>query len=87
MKDLPSISSSADDGDSHLIDGYLEVTDDQAIAAARDLAKLEGIYGGFSGGANLAAAMELLKTKHVGGTVAILVCDSGLKYLSTDLWE
>jgi cysteine synthase A len=52
------------------------------------LAKFEGIYyGGFSGGANIAAAIELLQTQHLGGTVAVLICDSGLKYLSTDLWE
>ena len=71
--------------DKVLVDGYLEVTDDQAIQMARDLAKLEGIYGGFSAGANLAAAIELL-TKHpqhsekTDETVAILICDSGLKY-------
>ena len=75
-----------------LVDGFLEVTDDQAIQAARDLAKLEGIYGGFSAGANLAAAIDLLTNhpQHAGKTdetVAILICDSGLKYLSTDLWE
>lgn len=80
MKDLPMI-------DSALIDGSLQVTDDQAIQLARDLAKYEGIFGGFSAGANAAAALELLKTTHKGGTIAILVCDSGLKYLSTDLWE
>lgn len=78
--------------DKEMIDGFLEVTDEQAIQAARDLAKLEGIYGGFSAGANLAAAIDLLKNhpQHAGKpdeTVAILICDSGLKYLSTDLWE
>jgi cysteine synthase A len=86
MRDLPSIESN-DEGKSALIDGYLEVTDERAIQVARDLAKFEGVFGGFSGGANMAAAVELLKTRHVGGTVAILICDSGLKYLSTDLWE
>lgn len=80
LKDLPMIDSS-------LIDGSLQVTDDQAIQVARDLAKYEGIFGGFSAGANAAAALELLKTTQKGGTIAILVCDSGLKYLSTDLWE
>jgi cysteine synthase A len=34
----------------------------------------------------MAAAMELLQEKHRGGTIAILLPDSGLKYLSTDLW-
>ncbi len=69
------------------IDGYLQVTDEEAIAAARLLARKEGIFGGFSTGANLAAALRLLEGPFSGGTVAFVVCDSGLKYLSTDLWE
>jgi cysteine synthase A len=81
-----------DGGETHLtssslIDGYLEVTDEEAIRATRDLAKYEGIFAGFSAGANLAAAAELLRTTEKGGTVVILICDSGLKYMSTDLWE
>ncbi len=68
------------------IDGYLRVTDEQAMQAARLLARKEGIFGGFSSGANLAAALHLLQGPLAGGTVAFIVCDSGLKYLSTDLW-
>jgi len=69
------------------IDGYLQVPDELAIQVARRLAKQEGIFGGFSSGANLAAALQLLEGSHRGQTIVILVCDSGLKYLSTDLWE
>ena len=69
------------------IDGYLKVTDEQAIEMARRLAKEEGIFAGFSSGANVAAALELLKTSFKGQTAVVLICDSGLKYLSTDLWE
>ena len=90
MANLPCIDDdSSESTKNNLIDGYLEIADDEAITATRDLAKYEGIYGGFSAGANVAAAMQLLKTKHIGPkeTVAILICDSGLKYLSTDLWE
>lgn len=68
------------------IDGYLKVTDEEAIAAARKLAREEGIFAGFSSGANLAGAMKLLRGPCQGKTVAILINDSGLKYLSTDLW-
>ena len=50
------------------------------------LARHEGIIGGFSGGANVAAALDLLRGPHKGQTIAALICDSGLKYLSTDLW-
>ena len=73
--------------DRSLIDGFLTVTDEAAIQATRRLAKEEGIFAGFSSGANLAAAIQLLQTTHAGQTIAILLCDSGLKYLSTDLWE
>ena len=68
------------------VDGYLRVTDSDAIRWARRLAAEEGIFGGFSSGANLAAAAQLLRGSCRGGTVAVLICDSGLKYLSTDLW-
>src|SRR5271157_587475 len=64
------------------VDGYLAVSDEDAIAAARRLACEEGIFAGFSSGANLAAALQILH----GRTVVILINDSGLKYLSTDLW-
>ena len=53
---------------------------------ARLLAKTEGVFGGFSGGANVAAAADLLRGDHKGGVIACVICDSGLKYLSTDLW-
>jgi cysteine synthase A len=69
------------------VDGYLQVSDDEAIQAARRLAREEGIFAGFSSGANVAAALTLLSTTHKGKTVAVLINDSGLKYLSTDLWE
>jgi len=80
MADLPLLNSK-------LIDGYLKVSDGQAIDMTRRLAREEGIFAGFSSGANVAAAMELLKTEFIGKTAVVLICDSGLKYLSTDLWE
>ena len=70
----------------HLIDGYMAVTDEEAIEMTRRLAREEGIFAGFSSGAVVASAMLLLRDKHEGGTVAVLLADSGLKYLSTDLW-
>ncbi len=72
--------------DRSLVSGYLQVTDDEAIAAARLLAAEEGIFGGFSSGANLAGAIQLLRKGEQGATIAFLVCDSGLKYLSTPLY-
>jgi cysteine synthase len=69
------------------VDGYLQVDEDEVVDAARRLAREEGVFGGFSSGANLAAALQLLRGREAGGTVAMLVCDSGLKYLSTSLYE
>jgi cysteine synthase A len=69
------------------VDGHLRVDGDSARRTARRLAREEGIFAGFSSGANAAAALELLGGPCRGGTIAIVCCDSGLKYLSTDLWE
>ncbi len=80
MADLPLLLT-------HLVDGYLQVTDTDAMLATRRLAAEEGLFAGFSSGANVAAALALLRGPHAGQTVGILINDSGLKYLSTDLWE
>ncbi|MCL4349290.1 PLP-dependent cysteine synthase family protein [Ferroplasma acidiphilum] len=73
--------------DESLVDGYLSVTDDEAIDTARYLASKEGIFPGFSGGANVAAAMKLDKTMDRGSIVVTVLPDSGLKYLSSDLYK
>jgi cysteine synthase A len=68
------------------VDGFLQVTDEQAMTVARRLAAEEGIFAGFSTGANVAAALQLLQGAHPAQTIVTIACDSGLKYLSTDLW-
>lgn len=68
------------------VDGYLQVSGSEASGAVRALARDEGIFGGFSSGANVAAALRLLRREMRGKTIAVMICDSGLKYLSTDLW-
>lgn len=68
------------------VDGYVACTDEEATSAARILAAEEGILGGYSSGAQLHGAMELLATREKGNTLAFLVCDSGMKYLSTTLY-
>jgi cysteine synthase len=68
------------------VDGYLRVGDARAIAVARRLAREEGVFAGFSSGAVVAAALALLEGQHAGQTVAVVLADSGLKYLTTDLW-
>jgi cysteine synthase A len=73
--------------DPDLVDGYLQVSGSEAVETARKLARFEGIFAGFSSGANVAAALQVLRGEERGKTVAVMMCDSGLKYLSTDLWE
>lgn len=68
------------------IDGYLTVPDDEAINLARRLAREEGVFAGFSSGAVVACALRMLAEPGAPGTVAVVLADSGLKYLSTDLW-
>ncbi len=72
--------------DTDLIDGFVQVSDADAMTAARELARKEGIFAGFSTGANVHAALKLLRTTEGGSTIVITVNDSGLKYLSTDLY-
>lgn len=68
------------------VDGYLQVSGEEAKCTAQSLARHEGIFGGFSSGANVAAALQLLSGEMRGKTI-VMICDSGLKYLSTDLWD
>jgi cysteine synthase A len=79
MSDLPHLRDIP-------IDGFIQVSGDEAKQTARALARREGIFGGYSAGANVAAALQLLRGEMKGKTIAVMICDSGLKYLSTDLW-
>ena len=69
------------------VDGYLAVSDTDSIELARRLAREEGIFAGFTAGANVAAALQLLRGEFSGKTIAVSICDTGLKYLSTGLWD
>ena len=69
------------------VDGYIQVTSKESVEACHQLACDEGIFAGFSSGANVAAAQQLLRGELKGGVVAITINDSGLKYLTTDLWD
>ena len=72
--------------DRSLVDGYLTVTDAEAVRTARLLAKREGILCGFTSGGNVAAALRLAREATRPLTIATVITDSGLKYLSTDLF-
>jgi cysteine synthase A len=72
--------------DASYCDGYLAIADDEAIGVARRLAREEGVFAGFSTGANVAAALRLAGDCPAGTLIATTANDSGLKYLSTDLF-
>ncbi|RMF92123.1 MAG: pyridoxal-phosphate dependent enzyme, partial [Nitrospinota bacterium] len=69
-----------------LCDGFLTATDNEAIRTARLLGKKEGICAGFSSGANVACALKLARKAEKGAVIVTVLCDTGLKYLSTDLY-
>ena len=68
------------------VDEILTVSSAEAMAMARRLAREEGIFGGTSSGANVAAALRLAKRLGRSATVVTLIVDSGLRYLSTELY-
>ena len=72
--------------DPALADGFLTATDEETIATARLLATREGIFAGFSSGANVACALKLARELPAGTLIATVLPDTGLKYLSTDLF-
>jgi cysteine synthase A len=68
------------------VDEILTVTTDDAKAMARRLAREEGLFAGASSGANVVAALRLAQRLGPGATVATILVDSGLRYLSTDVF-
>jgi cysteine synthase A len=70
-----------------LTDAVMAVTDEDAFATARRLAREEGIFGGISSGANVWMALERAKQLPAGSRIVTTICDSGLKYLKGDLYR
>ena len=74
--------------DTQLYDRVIPVTLAEAKAAARDMARLEGLLVGISSGAALAAADKLAREpENRGKVLAVLLPDGGERYLSTDLFQ
>jgi cysteine synthase A len=69
-----------------LVDEILAVTTDEAKAMARRLAREEALFAGTSSGANVVAAIRVAERLGAGARVVTLMADSGLKYLSTDVY-
>jgi len=69
-----------------LADEIIQVSTTQAQDMVRRLAREEALFSGTSTGANILAAIQVAARLGPGHTVATVSCDSGLKYLSTDLY-
>lgn len=68
------------------VNEIMPVSTADAQAMARRLAREEGIFGGTSSGANVVAALRVAERLGSGATVVTLIVDSGLRYLSTQLY-
>ncbi len=69
-----------------LADEIQTVSTQEAMATARRLARLEGIFAGTSTGANVAVALRVAERLGPDHTVVTVAVDSGMKYLSTELY-
>ena len=70
--------------DGSVVDEVLQVTNDEAIAAAKQLAKTEGMLAGISAGANVHAARQIAsRAGSAGKRIVTIICDTGERYLST----
>lgn len=70
-----------------LVDAIVPVPTADAKAMARRLAREEGLFAGTSSGANVIAAIDTGRRLGSTATVVTLACDSGLKYINTDVYR
>ena len=74
--------------DASLVDGIMQVTDEDALRTSRELARREGVLVGISSGAALYAALQLAKLpENRGKCIVVLLPDTGERYLSTELFS
>ncbi len=77
-----------DNYDSKVVDRVITVSNDNAIAAARNIARSQGLLVGISSGAALHAATQLsLDPANGGKKIVVILADNGERYLSTELFE
>ena len=70
-----------------LADEIIAVSDDQAYHTARQLAEVEGMFGGITSGANVWVALQRAQQLGPGHRVVTVIVDSGLKYLQGNLFH
>ena len=72
--------------DPDLMDGVVTIESEVAIERARQLAKRQGVFCGISSGANVAGAIKVAQERDVD-SVATIICDTGMRYFSTKMFE
>lgn len=71
-----------------IYDEIIRITNDEALETSRMIAKKEGLLVGISSGANVAAARKIAqRPENEGKTIVTILCDTGERYLSTELYE
>jgi cysteine synthase A len=70
-----------------IADEIIPVSTDDAMAMSRRLVRAEALFAGTSAGANLVAAIDLGRRLGPDATVVTVMCDTGIKYLSTPLYR
>ncbi|MCB6203154.1 cysteine synthase A [Extibacter muris] len=70
-----------------IYDDIVIVTDEEALAAAKELAMKEGLMCGISSGTNVAAAVRMAKKLGRGKTVVTVLADTAERYFSTPLFQ
>ena len=78
------VEDSTEDG---LYDELGHVSGEEAVETARELARLEGIFTGTSGGGVLACALKKAKMLPSGSSMVVMLPDTGERYLSTPLFD
>jgi cysteine synthase A len=73
--------------DTHVYQEIITVSDEEATQHTRRLAREEGILVGISSGANCCAALQIAKRLGRGKVVVVVFCDTGERYLTTDLFQ
>jgi len=73
--------------DTSIYDEIITVSNEEAIATTRQLARESGIFTGISAGANVFAARKVAKQLGAGKTVVTILCDTGERYLSTGIYD
>ncbi len=73
--------------DTEIYEGVLQITTDQAFEYARQAARTNGVLGGISSGAAIAAALDTAKRLGKGKNVLAIIPSNGERYLSTPLYQ